>query len=285
LIWFAFPAFPLALWSAHLIGRGFIGGPKQFSFRYLIAIILVSFCVLVLAPNARTTEIMPLLIPLSLLVIPGLDHLKRGQSGFLDWLGIVFFGGGILLAWLVWSTLYLGAPRGFLLKQLNQFQPGFAEPVRTLPVLCAAVLTVVWFAMIRPARRTHKRALVNWTVGVTALWGVFTLLLMPYLDFGKSYRKPVEALVAQLPPEVRNGQQCIVSIHLGASQRAMFDYVGQLYPRTTDPSDPPVCDWVIEQRSVTRGNSASVPTAQFERVGTFARPGDKSEPWLLWRRK
>jgi 4-amino-4-deoxy-L-arabinose transferase-like glycosyltransferase len=285
LVWFAFPALPLAAWSTHLIRRGFIGGPKQFSFRFLLAIAIAFFVVIVLTPQSRTTELMPILLPLALLAIPGLDHLKRGQSGFLDWIGVFFFGLGVLVSWLVWSHLYLGTPRGFIAKQINQFQPGFQDAIHALPVALAALLTVVWFAMIRPARRTHKRALVNWTVGVTALWGVFTLLLMPYVDFGKSYRAPVEAVVAQLPPDVRAGKACIASVNLGASQRAMFDYIGRLSPRPADAAHTHGCNWIIEQGSNVPQYTSNVPTPQFARVGTYARAGDKTEPWVLWKRK
>lgn len=277
LVWFALPALPLALWSLRLMQRGFLGGLQQFSARFLSAVFVVMFLTVALAPNARTTELMPLLLPLALLAYPGLDHLKRGHSGFLDWLGIFFFGAFILVCWLVWSALYLGTPRGFVLKQINAFQPGFKEPVRMVPAVLALVLTIVWFAMIRPARRTHKRALVNWTVGVTALWGVGTLLLLPYLDYGKSYRKPVEEIAHQVPTAQRG---CVNGIGLGPSQRAMFDYLANI--QLLEPQDR-TCPWIIEQVPASPRATGTTPEGTTPTL-TSTRPGERIERFVLHAR-
>jgi NADH:ubiquinone oxidoreductase subunit 6 (subunit J) len=250
---------------------------RQFSFRFTGVAFVAMLVIITLAPNARTTELMPLLLPLALLAYPGLDHLKRGQSGFFDWLGIFFFGALILTCWLVWSSLYLGSPRGFILKQINAFQPGFKDTVQIVPVLLAVVLTVVWFAMIRPARRTHKRSLVNWTVAVTAGWGVFTLLLLPYLNYGKSYRIPVSEIAKKIPDPQKS---CVEGIGLGPSQRAMFDYMANIQMHS---SRTHACHWLIEQTPASPPPTDTRPPGYaLEAVTT--RPGEKLEKLSLYKR-
>ncbi len=281
--WFAFPAWPLAAFSARLMQRGFIGGLQQMGFRLPAVAFAIMLPAILLAPTPRTLDLLPLLIPLALLAVPGLDHLKRGQSGFLDWIGIFFFGGAILFFWAYWGALYFGIPPG-LRKSQNNFQPGFAESVRILPALLAFALSVIWFAMIRPARRTHKRALVNWTLGVTTVWGVGMLLMLPYLDYGKSFRIPTTSLVAQLPQEVRSGKACISSVGLGDGQRAMFDYLFNITTQRADSTAPIKCDWLIEQANANNLIKREIPAAQFSKIGTFFRPGGKEEPWHLYQR-
>ena len=284
LLWFAFPALPLALWSTRLMQRGFLGGLSQWKFRvpaFACAGLVIG---LLIAGQPRTVALMPLLIPLALIAVPGLDHLKRGHSGFLDWMGIFFFGALLLLAWVFWSTLYLGAPRGIFLKLLSNFQPGFIEPIKPIATLCAAALTILWFAMIRPARRTHKRALVNWTAGITSVWGVGMLLFTPYLDYGKSFRIPVAQTLSQLPESVRNGQSCLASAGLGLGQRAMLDYLAKLTTQRVETTKTVQCDWLLVQANADNPSKFVVPLAQFERAGTMMRPGGKEEPWHLYKR-
>jgi 4-amino-4-deoxy-L-arabinose transferase-like glycosyltransferase len=284
LAWFAFPALPLALWSTRLMQRGFVGGLKQWQFRvpaFACAALVIG---LLLSGTPRTVSLMPLLIPLALIAVPGLDHLKRSHSGFLDWIGIFFFGALMIAAWLFWSTLYLDAPRGIFLKILTNFQPGFNQAIKPISVALALGLTVLWFAMIRPARRTHKRALVNWTVGMTAVWGVGMLLFTPYLDYGKSFRIPISQALAQVSPDVRAGKQCLASAGLGFGQRAMFDYFSNLPTKRVENTKTAQCDWLLVQANPDNPSKFTVPAAQFERAGVMMRPGGKEEPWVLFKR-
>jgi 4-amino-4-deoxy-L-arabinose transferase-like glycosyltransferase len=284
LIWFAFPALPLAIWSMRLMQRGFIGGLKQWQFRVPAFACGAMVIGLLIAGQPRTVALMPLLIPLALIAVPGLDHLKRGHSGFLDWMGIFFFGALMIAAWVFWSTLYLGAPRGIFLKLLSNFQPGFSEPIKPLATILAAALTALWFAMIRPARRTHKRALVNWTVGITSVWGVGMLLFTPYLDYGKSYRIPIAQTLSQLPESVRTGQQCLASSGLGLGQRAMLDYFAKISSQRVENTKIAQCNWLLVQANADNPAKFNLPVAKYERAGVMMRPGGKEEPWHLYKR-
>ena len=66
-------------------------------------------------------------------------------------------------------------------------------------MLAALALTVLWVALVRPARRSNRRAILNWAAGVTLLWGLVTTIWLPYLDSRRSYRWTVEALARELP--------------------------------------------------------------------------------------
>ncbi len=284
LLWFAFPAWPLALWSARLMQRGFVGGMSQLGFVLPVTAFAALALVIICVHDGRALPAMPLLIPLALLAVPGLDHLKRGQSGFIDWIGIFFFGALIVAAWLYWGALYFGTPAA-LVKSINKFQPGYTEPVRWFSTVLAVLLTAVWFAMIRPARRTHKRALINWTVGMTAVWGVLMLLGTPFLDFGKSFRIPINSLVQALPSEVRSGKQCLASGNLGEGQRAMLDYLANLRTERAETTPNFSCNWLLMQGTRPQGVVIGQRLGNWEAVWQGGRPGAREEPWFLFKRK
>jgi hypothetical protein len=35
---------------------------------------------------------------------------------------------------------------------------------------------------VRPARRSNRRALLNWAAGMTLLWALFSTIWLPYVD-------------------------------------------------------------------------------------------------------
>src|SRR4029078_2649570 len=107
LLWFAWPSLPLLLWLLWLRGRGFHGGlrgPGDAVSGVLSIVIVASLMVM---PDARLANALPLLIPFALLAALEVDSLKRGFSGALDWFGILSFGLTALLMWALWADSYV----------------------------------------------------------------------------------------------------------------------------------------------------------------------------------
>ena len=78
-------------------------------------------------------------------------------------------------------------------------------------------MTVLWIAMVRPARRTNRRAVLNWAIGMTLLWALVSTIWLPYIDSRRSYRVVAESIRSQLP-----AQGCVASRNLGDAQRALL---------------------------------------------------------------
>jgi 4-amino-4-deoxy-L-arabinose transferase-like glycosyltransferase len=95
------------------------------------------------------------------------------------------------------------------------FQPSFHLGT----ILAAVGLTVLWVMLVRPARRSNRRTLLNWAAGVTLVWGLASTIWLPYLDSRRSYRWTVENVAKRLP-----AQGCVASRNLGEPQRAVFNY-------------------------------------------------------------
>ena len=98
-------------------------------------------------------------------------------------------------------------------------QPGYRPPWQLLPVLVSVFLTLLWLVLVRPARRSNRRAVLNWAAGMMLAWGLFATIWLPYVDSRRSYRSVAESLAAQLP-----GGTCIASHNLGEPQRALLEY-------------------------------------------------------------
>ena len=112
-------------------------------------------------PDPQLAYAIPLLVLFALLAALEVDSLKRGFSGALDWFGILTFG---LVAFVVVGTLdrrsyvngmspqYCASCSG--ISEVG-FQPSFHLGTHSVR---DRALTVLWIALVRPARRSNRRA-------------------------------------------------------------------------------------------------------------------------------
>src|SRR5208282_3326099 len=197
--WFAWPALPLALWTLWVRGRGYNGSLATPGVELPGTMFLILLLVLSAAPEPRASLALPLLVPLALLGAAEVDTLKRGYSGALDWFGILTFG---LLAVLLWGLWFWSLRSGLQEPVANLFrdtQPGYRPPWQWLPMLVSLFLTLLWLVVVRPARRSNRRAVLNRAAGMVLAWGLFATIWLPYVDSRRSYRSVVDALAALLP--------------------------------------------------------------------------------------
>lgn len=277
LLWFAWPVLPLALWTLWMRGRGFNGGLRVPAIEIPAALALVMLAVLALHPEPRTIVLMPLLVPLTLIAALEVDTLKRGFSAALDWFGILTFG---LLAGLVW-WLWVEADRNGLSPRIARLfrdtEAGYQPEFGWIAFVLACFLTVLWLALVRPARRSNRRAVLNWAVGMTLVWGLYMTIWLPYIDSRRSYRPVAEALVARLP-----ATGCVASRHLGEPQRALLYYFAGLTTVREERQPDHRCDTLLVQYG-RFGADAPAP-AGWIAIHEGRRRGDDTERFVLYRR-
>jgi 4-amino-4-deoxy-L-arabinose transferase-like glycosyltransferase len=275
--WYAWPALPLALWTLQVRRRGFGGGLSGAGVALPLTMIVVLLALLSAAAEPRATLAMPLLLPLSLLAAAEVDTLKRGYSGALDWFGILTFGLLGVLLWGLWlETLLHGLP-DTVAHLFRDTQPGFQPPWQLFPVALSAVLTLLWLALVRPARRSNRRALLNWAAGMTLIWGMYMTIWLPYLDSRRSYRSVAESLANHLPVNT-----CLAGRNLGEPQRALFEYFLNVVTVRDDSVASNRCDALLVQTS--RDESDTPPDSAWEKLWEGRRHGDDTERFLLFRR-
>jgi 4-amino-4-deoxy-L-arabinose transferase-like glycosyltransferase len=142
--------------------------------------------------------------------------------------------------------------------------------------LLAVFLTVLWVVLVRLARRSNRRAVLNWAVGVTLLWGLYSTIWLPYLDSRRSYRAMIEsAALHLLTPD------CVASRDLGEPQRALFQYFAGLRTVREEVNPDSECPLLLVQY----GREPTVPDiAGYRILWDGHRRGDDSERYVLYRK-
>ena len=161
----------------------------------------------------------------------------------------------------------------WLLRVLpDDFEPDFE------PWTFAAALTVTAGALfaLRLFGRMPGRGLTAWLTGLTLTWALLSSLLMPWLDYGKSYRSVFEDI--PWPANIN----CVASLGLGESERAMLHYVAGRVTARREILPEADCNTLLMQGYVPIGN-AVVDPVKWDKIWEGARPGDDWQRFWLFR--
>ena len=276
LLWFAWPALPLIAWTAWTRGRGFNGGLAQPQVQIPAVLALVIYVNLLLVPEPRLIQALPLLVPLAILAALDVDSLARGFSAALDWFGILTFGLLAIVVWGIWVDARIKGMSPAIAALFRDTEYGFRPTFHLGSVIAAIFLTLLWIALVRPARRSNRRALLNWAAGVTLAWCLYSTIWLPYLDSRRSYRAMIDDLALHLPAHA-----CIASRNLGDPQRALLYYFAGL--RTVREETHANADTQCPALLVQYGSIGAVPKLTGYRVEwQGARRGDATERYVLY---
>jgi len=275
--WLAWPALALVLWTLATRGRGFNGGlaTPGVVLPGTLAVVIIA-CVMAMA-EPRAIYAMPLMLPLCLIAALEVDTLPRGFSGALDWFGILTFGLLAALVWWVWIDALAYGISPAIARIFRDTEPGFRPPFQWLAASVSAFLSVLWLALVRPARRTNRRAVLNWAAGMTLVWGLYMSIWLPYLDSRRSYRPVAETLAQQL-----RAQGCVASRNLGEPQRALLYYFADIVTAREEKSPDHDCTLVLVQYG--RHDGEPIVRLGWEIAWQGARRGDDTERFVLFRK-
>ena len=271
--WYAWPAWPLAAWSVWR-SRRMLATRK--AIQLPLAAFAVFLVVLSLFGEAREVNAMPMLLPLALLGVAELDSVPRGGASALDWFGVTTFFLLAALIWIGWIAVMTGRPEGVLGWIRNEV-PGFTYQFSFLAFALASLLTLIWLVVAARSLRSTRRALVNWTAGITMVWMLVMTLGVPLVDQARSYRAVSSKLVTALPANFR----CIASKNLGDAQRALLDYFIGLRAIRIEAPAARRCNALLVQAVTEREPPA--PEGWRERW-RGSRPGDRHEVFILYER-
>jgi 4-amino-4-deoxy-L-arabinose transferase-like glycosyltransferase len=278
LVWFAWPALPLIAWLLWTRGRGFNGGLAQPAVQIPGVMALIIYVNLLVVPDPKLSQALPLLVPCALLASLEVDSLKRGFSAALDWFGILTFGLLAILVWAVWIDARLSGMSPAVAALFRDTESGFQPTFHLGSIVTAIFLTVLWIALVRPARRSNRRALLNWAAGITLAWCLYSTIWLPYLDSRRSYRAMIESLDAHLP-----AQGCVASRNLGDPQRALLYYFAGIATVREETHDQADCRALLVQYGASAG---SAPPLDGWRVAWEGRRrGDATERYVLYLRQ
>ena len=276
LLWYAFPALPLAAYAVWVAWRRPESATDRQGLHLPAVLAVVVAIVLGVAPDSRELYLLPLTLPLSLMAARGLIGLPVGGSRTL--MAGARWGLGVLalLLWLGWLALVTGTP-AWLQWMLLDYQPGFEPSVHWLHLAIAVALTLTAGWVLAAGRSSAGHALTQWVCGMTLCWGLVTSLWLPYLDAGKSYRMMIESIVRQLPVD-----GCVASHNLGEGQRGLLVYFADLTTVRLELAPEAQCQTLLVQG--WRNTGAPAPSEGWVPIWEGARPGDRAEFYRLYRR-
>jgi 4-amino-4-deoxy-L-arabinose transferase-like glycosyltransferase len=271
--WFAFPALPLAAWTLWTRRKEIKASPQLLPLIFL----LIIFLMLALAYRPRQIPALLMLPPLALLATPGALSLRRGAANAFDWFAMTTFSFFVAIVWLAWSAMALGWPEK-LAQRAVVLRPGFVGHFDWLALLVGLAATLWWGWLIVTAPRSPYRSLTHWSMGFTCLWLLATTLVMPWFDYGLSYRPVAQAVAAALPGD----HGCLAERDLNDTQLASLAYFVGIEPLAAETREGRKCRWVLVGGDTRQDQAA--PEGKWTKVWEGSRPGNRKEKFRLFSR-
>lgn len=275
LLWFTWPAWPLALWT-------FWRWRRQLASRHVA--LPMWFAVMAVAATFSTTasdrSLLLSLPPLAALAAFALPTLKRSVASLIDWFTLLFFTGCAIIIWVVWIAMQTGVPRQPA-ANVAKLAPGFEPSFSWVAFLAAVLATMAWTWLVKwragAQRAAIWKSLVLPAGGATLCWLLLMTLWLPLLDYARS-SAPMSRQIASLVDK----NACVEIYGVSSPQAAALQYHGQLKLRQA--SARAICPYLIVDVDAqsTLSNTVNLPDWAFQ--ATVRRPTDKNENVLLFKR-
>jgi 4-amino-4-deoxy-L-arabinose transferase-like glycosyltransferase len=273
LIWYAWPALPLALWGLWRYRNQLAGKPK---FQLMLVFFATSLFLLGVGTTPKDTNALPLLLPLVALGAGSVEQLKRGAAAALNWFGIMLFALMGFLIWLGWFAMMTGYPAK--IKVRMQFLSAMNEAhFNWLAFIIAVLITVIWLVVCIRAKQTNKSTVTNWAVGMTFGWGLLMTLWLPMIDSAKSYHNVFTSLNKALPARYA----CVNSLHVGKSQLMLLHYYTNVKLQPLETTQQLICDLYLIQDE--RGSAKTEPGPEWQLIWSGKRAADRRESFRLFQ--
>ena len=286
LLWFGWPAWPLALWTLWRWRRQFS------SLHVTLPLLFIGVGVLSMLFTRTSDRALLLSLPaLATLAAFALPTLERRLSALIDWFTLFFFSVVSMLIWGIWIAMQTGMSSKSVMF-VSKMVPGFEPSFSWLPFLVAILGTLAWLYLVGWRVGRHRTAMWKSMVlpaGGTALcWLLLMTLWLPMLDFARSYAPLVHKVV-----ETTGTQSCVQIYGLSPGQATAFAYHGPLKLQLLKPEQQSLsiaeanqedrCAWLIVDADVEK-NLQSLNMTTWRFVTKVRRPSDDNEDVLLYRR-
>jgi hypothetical protein len=275
MVWFTWPALPLALWTLwrwrRQLDSRHVALPLWFA--------LVSFVTTWVTPSSERSLLLglPALATLAAFALPTLG---RSAAALIDWFTLLFFSGCALVIWVVWFAMQTGVPAKPA-ANVAKLAPGFEPSFSLVAFLAALAGTLAWAWLVR--WRTGRHRLVIWKSvvlpagGAALCWLLLMTLWLPVLDYARSYTTVVRGVLRHI-----DQPGCVESFGLGQSQIAALRYHGGLDVGLA--SRDGACPWLIAASQTAPAMTAVMNTRDWRLVAVVRRPVDAKENLLLYRK-
>lgn len=283
LVWFTWPAWPLALWTLWRWRKQIWNRQLHRHLMLPLWFVLISMgASLCTQPADRALLLgLPALAALAAFALP---TLRRSVAALIDWFTLLFFSVSAIAIWVVWVSTQTGIPAkpaANVAKLARGFEPEFSF----LAFAVALAASAAWCALVGwrtgRDRKPIWKSLVLPASGATLSWLLLMTLWLPMLNYARSDAPQMHAIVsaAHQPP-------CMHMFGLGRSQIAALQFHGQL--RLTPLTSPPSCPWLVWAQQIDATDLPMGPPWMPDLNGwtlntTQGRPTDRNDALLLYR--
>ncbi|MDP1567980.1 MAG: hypothetical protein Q8L91_17225 [Polaromonas sp.] len=275
LIWFTWPAWPLAAWTLWRWRRQLTS--RHVALPLWFAAVALGATVTTPASDRSLLLSLP---PLAALAAFALPTLKRSVASLIDWFTLLFFTGCAIIIWVIWIAMQTGMPRQPA-ANVAKLAPGFEPSFSWLAFLAAALATLAWAWLVRWRAGRQRAAIWKSMVlpagGATLCWLLLMTLWLPLLDYARSYGPLSRQVAARVDP-----QACVEVFGLNSAQVAAFQYHGQLELRQAGAKA--TCPYLVVDADAQDKLGSAVDMPEWAFLATLRRPTDKNENVLLFKR-
>ncbi|OBY85604.1 hypothetical protein [Delftia sp. JD2] len=283
LLWFSWPAWPLAMWTLW-VWRRQIAAPRRYPHLALplwFAVIPVIASLSTLPADRALLLGLPAIATLAAFALP---TLRRSISALIDWFTLLFFSAAAIAIWVIWLSLQTGVPAkpaANVARLAPQFTPEFS--VFSFAVAVAA--TLAWCVLV--AWRTSRNRAAIWkslvlpASGATLGWLLLMTLWLPLLDHARSFEPQMRQVLAELPKD----GSCVQTYGLPRAHIAALRYYGDIDTQRLSMAGAARCDWMVAEEETWLDPHSARLQGTWETVARVVRPTDRKDFLLVLKRR
>jgi hypothetical protein len=280
LIWFLWPAWPLALWTTWRWRRQLFSRYISRHLAWPLWFVLVTLAATLTTGSPDRTLLLGLPAFASLAAF-ALPTLKRQVAALIDWFTLLFFCACGFTIWVVWIAMQTGFPSQPA-ANVARLAPGFEPHFNLLAFALAIAATLVWARLVKWRVGRHRAAIWKSLAlpasGAALCWMLLMTLWMPLLNYTQSYNALVAHMLERIQPV-----GCVETLGLGANKIAALQIYGKLDLRPMQSKAQ--CPWLISEPADDMSPPRWVDSTQWNLQAQLHHPADGNETILVFRRR
>ena len=278
MLWFTWPCWPLALWSAWSWRRQW--GRRPWSMHVIWPITMIGVVTVASAITAASERTLLLALPaFAAMAAFALPTLQRSVTALIDWFTLLFFTGCGVVIWVVWLAMQTGWPPQPA-ANVARLAPGFTPSFEYLPLALALAGSALWVWLVHWRAGRHRTALwkslVLPSAGAALCWLLLMTLWLPLLNYARSYVPLVQQVKLAIPKT-----SCVAIQGLNAGQIAALKWHGPW--RLENLSAASRCEWLLVDPQWASDPTHAPDPLQWARVQKVQRPTRAYENLLIYR--
>ncbi len=275
MLWFTWPAWPLALWTLWRWRRQLTSRHVAIPLWFVLVAVVTTW----VTPSSERSLLLAL-PALAALAAFSLPTLGRSVAALIDWFTLLFFSGCALVIWVVWVSMQTGVPAKPA-ANVAKLAPGFEPSFSVLAFSAALAATAAWAWLVRWRTGRHRvviwKSLVLPAGGAALCWLLLMTLWLPVLDYARSYAPVVSGVKRHMTQP-----GCVEIFGLSRAQIAAFAYHGQMDLRHASRLGS--CPWLIAAAQLQPAMTVGLDMRHWQLVSSVRRPADANDNVLLYQK-